>query len=395
MKDYFKLAGKACFQKPFIKSFISNKPFSLIDSQIGLLKSQKVYNFLKNFYGKPNGYQEVDKNKIKAWEWIFKTNNGLIVCYGYDNHWLIGYKGRVNKDLEKDAFKLFNKIVEKVFKKNLKRIKDKYEANFGILDNPFCFYQDIIYILENNYQRIKNKRQKINKKKELEYLIGFKRINQEKEKNYILFLIFINYLILFEAFLNLILFFFLKQDFRKDERLRLNIENEKIDIKLKMLDHYCFCFKNKPFVDEDKLYKAYMYLIGLRNSFIHASIVDFKNISLKNNKFFLPAISIDKIKYDIPNNPKILDEKAIYNTKIIINSLIFRIINSMHDQYKYRFGLIYDWQSIQYKISKDNVYLTTVITKNNDSFQLHISEKEIDKELQKLNKFNSIFNKEQ
>jgi hypothetical protein len=380
MKDYFNLADNTLLKKPAIKSFIDNKSFSVIDSRIALLKSHRVYNFLKNLYGEPNGYQEMDNRKIAAWEWIFKTDNGLIACYSYNNNWLIGYKGEVNKNLQQDAVKLFDIIAEKVFNKKIKKIRDKYEANFGILDNPFCFYQDIIFTLENSYFCL------------FRQSTPARKIGQAREKNHLLFLIFINYLILFEAFLNLVLFFFLKQDFRQDERLRLNIENEKIDIKLKMLDHYCFCFKNKPFVADDELYRAYMYLIGLRNSFIHAGIVDFRNIAWENKKVLVPAVSVDKSKYGIPTNPKNFDKKTIQNTKIIINSLIFRIINSMQDQYKYRFGLVYDWQTIQYKISQDNIYLTTIITKNN-KFELYISDKEIEKELQKLDKFDTLLDK--
>jgi hypothetical protein len=250
-----------------------------------------LYSYLGARFGAPNGLQNFlrknDSDNLIHWEWTLRCGEGWVTFQGMNfrtDVWITANAGIA--DADKIEFVSQLKADFANYGKKMSEVRKALE-NWVEFVNP--------------YQRIKKSVDKL--------LLDLRELNLRPEDEAIpditdaekipddrwveLFGKYSQGLglcfgirsmlpVMAEAFVNLILFVFMRVDLKSDERLRENIIRQPIDVRVKSLHINCTGF-DRPIDYSHDACKAYHSLVNERNDLLHGNVVLDK---LKFNEVF-------------------------------------------------------------------------------------------------------------
>ena len=310
-----------------------------------------AYKIMHETFGPPNTDFVGEKSN---WEWILKTDKGLLSVYDYKGWWSIGYVGtdrNIKKELIEYASMLKDAILEEAnkFKITKKQIKDKKIG--GIITNPYSLFFNTAEHLLDEAQRIITDIRNYNKDKK-----GSDLFTEELNKSLIVGALFRSAFVAsylgFEGFINVIYNIFLDSRYRNDI-FENKLKKEMIPIKLLEIDKYCNGFTGPVILVEDELFKAFQYLTNIRNDFVHANIVKDMESHLVIDKQY-PIFAEEKTgkKYGISYHPAIISNLDVIRTRKLIEKIVIKIINTLDKRIKMDFAIVHTHARIFYIYNK-------------------------------------------
>lgn len=306
-----------------------------------------VYKMMWDKYGACNTDQVGEHS---TWEWVFKTDKGLLCVYDHKGGWSIGYRGN-DRNLKNDLISEAKELAEaiKVGAQQIKFSKKQIQNSKigGKITNPYImFSNDSFALLDSASSIIKKIEKRLKSSSGADsFLFAY---NEGVTIASLYRSAFISAFLSIEGFINLIYFFFLKDRYR-NEIYERRLLNEMITTKLLEIDKYCEEVVAPVISPSDELFKAFQCLVNIRNDFMHANIVSGMEEHLIVYQDFNVVTKDDQKKlYGINSNIAKITNIDVLRAQKIAHKLVVRILNSFSDRIKYIFGCVHMHWSIFY-----------------------------------------------
>lgn len=278
--------------QPFQQQIVSNKKITTQhinswynpDSQISPLK---LYKYLKARFGPPNGLIMALKNpssdNLIHWHYSLQSYQGTIDFLGKTSGLEILIKSETDKLFQSDWERLV-KILNAEFKnmgKEMSSVQNDFE-HWKLFINPFCRIEQILQDCINKLERIKVKEVSTKKTSSEEEINKYqKELNKWVDDTFKIASLgtIIRMLtpVMAEAFINLIILVFRKDEYKSDERLYESLLRQQIDVRIKTLHLHCICFPSQ--IDcNTEAFKHFHTLMNKRNDFLHGNVDPYKLI---------------------------------------------------------------------------------------------------------------------
>jgi len=312
----------------------------------GGIHSTIIYKVMQDTFGPFNSDYVGEKS---TWEWILKTDKGLLSVYDYKGGWSIGYVGtkpRQRIELKEYANILKNVILEeankiKISKKNIKEGKIG-----GVITNPYALFINTSDELLEEARKIitEIKGYKINEGN----LFGAKGLNRSLAVAALFRAAFITSYLGLEGFINIVYTIFLKKRY-KNEIYKRKIQNEMIITKLLEIDKYCDGFTGPVISIDEELFKAFHHLTNIRNDFVHANIIkDMEAHLVQVGAYPLLAKEKSERKYGISVHPGKITNVDVIRAQRLIQKIVIKIINSLNERIRWKFAIIHSYYHLPY-----------------------------------------------
>lgn len=241
-----------------------------------------LYKYLKVRFGSPNGFVMILKNptsdNLIHWHYALLAPKAVINIWGKTSGIEILIKTLTGITLTENDWQTLVVNFHADFKKyamEMKEVQSQFE-HWSLFINPFTR-------IEQTVQDCINQLQKLNLKEVSGYPTG-SRVSLDKyhkeiarwTKNIskaVTLGTTIRMLcpVMAEAFINLVLLVFRKDEYKNDERLYESLIRQQIDIRVKTLHLHCICFPSQ--IDHTTTaFKKFHTLMNRRNDFIHGNI---------------------------------------------------------------------------------------------------------------------------
>ena len=313
-----------------------------------------VFKVMWDNFGPPNGHSFDDEKQ--TWEWVLKTDKGLLTVYDYKGTWSIGFLQASNtiqesfgkvEELTEYATALKDAVLQETKNIKVSRKQIKESKIGGIISNPYSLFNNTsIQLLDQAAGIIRE----IHKKERTgKALAG---LHQEWEQGPCVAALFrasiISSYLSFEGFVNVIYAIFLKDRYRNDLFER-DLQNKMIPAKLLEMDKYCDEFVTQVVSPEDELFKAFQHFTNVRNDFLHANIVRGMEAHLvRTGDHEILWEEKAEEKFGITTHPGRITNADVIRSQRLVQKLIVRIINSMSKRIRRKFAIVHSYWELKY-----------------------------------------------
>ncbi len=312
----------------------------------GGINSTIIYKVMQDTFGPINTDYVGEKS---AWEWVLKTDKGLLSVYDYKGGWSIGYVGSkpgLREELREYADILKDVILEEANKVKISKKKIKESTIGGIITNPYALFSSTSdQLLEEAKKVISEiKEYKINK----DNLLNTKGWNRSLAVAALFRVAFITSYLGIEGFINIVYTIFLNKRY-KNEVFERKLQNEMIITKLLEIDKYCGEFKDPVISIDEELFKAFQHLTNIRNDFVHANIIkDMKSHLVQVGPYQLLAEEKSERKYGISAHPGRITNVDVIRTQRLIQKIVIKIINALNERIRWKFAVVHSYWRLPY-----------------------------------------------
>ncbi len=328
---------------------LSGSPFF---GALGNLHPTIVYKIMHETFGNCNTDDVGEKSR---WEWVFKTNKGLLTVYDYKWWWSIGYKGKepgLKENLLEYAEILKAAILEKAREIKISKSQIEQAKIGGAITNPFSLFDNTCTGLLEEAERatceIKNSSNQ--KGETMELTVEKYNENSHRHGNIrsLYRAAFITNYLALEGFVQLIYGIFLKKRYR-DDIYKRRIENESILLKLLEADRYCEGFERPVLSPGENLFQALQYLKNVRNNFLHANIAKGMEAHLIMVDQY-PILTKEKPeqKYGIRTHPSLISEVDVIRARRLVEKTVVKAINALYKEIRWKFAIVHRYWSVPY-----------------------------------------------
>ncbi|MGB8193722.1 MAG: hypothetical protein WCF67_17450 [Chitinophagaceae bacterium] len=265
-----------------------------------------LYSYLQARFGPPNGFVMLLKNassdNLIHWQYSIAAPQSEIHIWGKTAGLEITIKSDPEIRLsEKDWDILISNLLSefKKYHKQMKDVQSEFE-HWALFINPFARIEHTIkdYVLQL---------ERLNLKEVGYYKPGSRESYEQYMKELRRWTKNINKAaaigttirmlcpVMAEAFVNLILLLFRKEEYKEDERLYDSLLRQQIDIRVKTLHIHCTCFP-KQIDSGSSAFRNFHSLMNRRNDFLHGNI-DPKRLFVEEVWFdhrFIPLFEKDE-----------------------------------------------------------------------------------------------------
>ncbi len=315
-----------------------------------------VFRVLRERFGKPNHTWDAEKS---LWGWALTGPNGVLTVHDWKGGWSIGFLGarEPSTDLAEDAEKLLGEL--QGLAKGRKLLTGS--AAGGVIINPFRIYGDMSETLLDEAREVSNKidarRAAVAGNRFTEKALDYADFifGATARRRSLLIAAMLARIVSLEGFLNLVYHLFISPELA-DERVRVRIEREALDLKLRLVSTFCDCFEATPIDRNSDVYKAFNHLLSLRHNLAHGKLTGFMEDALvieeERYPFVVPG-SEAPAKYGISQDPLALDVKMVEETGSIVWTLVRQIMRAMKPQIRHSFVISHYYQEIAYRRDSD------------------------------------------
>ncbi len=336
----------------------------------GGINSTIIYKVMCDTFGSFNTDYVFEKS---TWEWVLKTDKGLLSVYDHKGGWSIGFVGSergLREELKEYADILKDSILEKVSKVKISKKQIKESKIGGVITNPYALFSNTSdQLLEEARKVISEiKGYKLNK----DNLLDTKGLNRSFTVAALFRASFITSYLGLEGFINIVYRIFLNRRY-KNEMYKRKLQNEMIITKLLEIDKYCDGFNGPVISIDEELYKAFLHLTNIRNDFVHANIIkDMETHLVQVGAYPLLVKEKSERKYGISVHPGRITNVDVIRTQRLIQKIVIKIINSLEERIKRNFAIVHSYWHLPYWYS-DKGLVNFPLTEND-----YVPEEEIE-----------------
>jgi hypothetical protein len=241
-----------------------------------------LYKYLKARFGSPNGFVMFLKNpssdNLIHWHYALVAPEAIINIWGKTSGLEIYIKTLTDLTLSEKDWLLLEVNLQAGFKKyskEMKTIQSQFE-HWSLFINPFSRIEQTLNDCLNQLERLnldeivstpQGSKESLDK-----YHKELKRWTNNIGKAATLgTTIRMLCPVMAEAFVNLLLLIFRKDEYKNDERLYESLTRQQIDVRVKTLHLHCICFP-KQIDHTSPAFKNFHTLMNGRNDFLHGNI---------------------------------------------------------------------------------------------------------------------------
>lgn len=304
-----------------------------------------LYKNLKARFGVPNGFVMFLKNptsdNLIHWQYSFVAPNAIVNIWGKTSGIEISIKPNFDIEIAESDWQLLVTNIHNSYKKYRKEMEEVQSGfeHWSLFINPFTRIERVVkdYVYQLQRLNLKEPEKYTGESRESydRYMKDLNRWIKNITKAASLgTTIRMLCPVIAEAFINLVILVFKKQEYSNDERMYEYLVRQQIDIRVKTLHLNCTCFPDK--IDsESKAFKNFHSLMNKRNDFLHGNIDPNKLIveDVWFDQRTIPLFKKDEgvIKKMLRNYcSNVEPEKAIADFQII-SDLIELVLMSMND----------------------------------------------------------------
>lgn len=319
-----------------------------------LLSQLAVYSFLKIRIGPPNGFIMFTKTRtadnLIHWHYALTSHGASIHVMGKTSGLEIMISLERAGTLTTDDWQLLVANFNASFQKHSKAIKDirsQFE-HWSVFINPFVRVENTLQYYINQLAKLNLTEPRPPEVRTKEAVaIYLKELTQWTTKitkaTALSTTIRMLCPVMAEAFINLVILVFCKEEFREDQRLYENFLRQQIDIRVKTLHMYCDCFASA--VDSTtNAFKKFHTLMNKRNDILHGNVDPYKLVveDVWFDQTFIPLFDNDEglIKRMMRNYSKNAEPQQALDDFQGVSDFIELILMTMDDRSLYLFSHI-------------------------------------------------------
>ena len=243
-----------------------------------------LYCYLWARFGRPNGIQNFlrgdTSDNLIHWDWTLSSKYGRLIFLGMNFRTeviLLGNFPFTEDDKEEFVCRLKEDFSN--FGKKMSEVRSKILEKWTEFVNPYHRIKQAVELLLKEVKNLSLEPSKEAIPSVLDFsdMATFKTRWEEVAGRYskgfgICFGIRSMLPVMAEAFVNLLLFVLMKEDIKRDVRLRENVIRQPIDIRIKSLHHTCIGFEQSVDYSHPAC-KKYHSFVNERNDLLHGNVV--------------------------------------------------------------------------------------------------------------------------
>jgi hypothetical protein len=320
-----------------------------------------VYKVMRQTFGECNT-DYIDENS--TWEWVIKTDKGLLSIYNHKWWWSIGYAGTdegLREKLRGQAEILKAAILNKASEVKISKRQIDTDKIGGAITNPYALFGATTQSLLAEAIKLIREAEQLRSAEGATVKSDVEDLNRAfslswNAKSFLRAAFITNYLAL-EGFANLVYTIFLKKRYQ-NEIYRRQIENKNIILKLLEMDRYCADFEMQVLSPDEELFQALKYLKNVRNNFLHANIAEGMQSHLIVVEGY-PVLKEEEAgkKYGISTQPGQIDVADVVRSKRLVEKIVVGIINALRSRIRRKFAIVHCYWSVTYYFDKNGAVL--------------------------------------
>ncbi len=264
------------------KDRASNLPVNAWFNPDSAISPVKLYAYLKARFGAPNGFIMILKNKTSDnlihWHYALTTSHSTIHIFGKTTGLEIIVKTGLEivfSDAEWDTLVTGLKSEIALRGKEVSKTQTEFE-HWALFINPFCRVEYTLQDCISRLQKLKLMevtRPALNTKEAIDKYLKEtnKWVNNTMNAASLGTMIRMLSPVMAEAFINLVILVFRKEEYKKDSRLYDSLLRQQIDVRIKTLHFNCTCFPEQINSDSEA-FKKFHSLMNKRNDFLHGNV---------------------------------------------------------------------------------------------------------------------------